>query len=74
MSYEELAATYASLQQMTTFVIVVLLVVGLFVKVAPIGECDKCVHCREERANAVRDTFCPLHRRPRSLCEDQHRD
>lgn len=37
------------LQAIATFVTVLLLAIGLWLKYAPVGECNECDHCRRER-------------------------
>ena len=76
MTLEELTVAYQNLQQISTFAAGMLLLVGLYLALAPIGSCDRCAHCKQERVNRTPRgpiTYCRQHNRPRSECEQEHR-
>lgn len=43
---------------------------GAIVYMLPVGECDKCAHCRERRVADA--TPCPIHRVPAKRCRSFH--
>lgn len=85
MDVSDLARHLADQQSLTLFVAGMLGIGALYLALAPIAECDRCVHCRAERAKATDaasrrlfgmtdDPTCPLHKIPRSTCQKQHED
>ena len=84
MDITDLARQLADQQSLTLFVAGMLGIAALYLALAPISECDRCSHCRSERAKAneaasrrflgIDDPDCPLHKIPRSTCQKQHED
>ena len=37
-----------------------LIVIAPLLAAIPVGECDKCEHCRNERVERALTTFCPV--------------
>ena len=76
MTYDELAQAYFALQGLSTFTAGLLIVVGVLLAAMPIGTCDKCAHCRQQRTKSSGRgpvTYCRQHNKSRSECEDEHR-
>lgn len=88
MDITDLARQLADQQSLTLLVAGMLGIAALYLSLAPISECDRCAHCRTERAKRdeadsrrlfgissdTADPDCPLHRIPRSTCQKQHED
>ena len=75
MTYDELAAALFNAQQWVTLCAFVLLGVGIYLALAPVGSCDRCAHCRQERMDRGlgATTMCPQHGTPRTECREEHR-
>ena len=85
MDIADVARQLADQQSLTILVAGMLGLAALYLALAPISECDRCVHCRNERAKRnerdarrlfgmADDPTCPLHKIPRSTCQSQHED
>lgn len=72
----------SNLGQLIAGMIGVLTLTAIVVYLLPVGECDRCAHCRAERVKRHAearpwlrdDPYCPLHRVRRSTCQAQHED
>ena len=63
----DVAATIEALKGLITFLVAFLATLALYIKMAPIGECDRCDHCRNERLHRSQWARCPVcfkHHRP----------
>ena len=71
MNEVELALAYRNLQELTSFVAMTLIGVGIALALLPVGSCDRCAHCRQERL--AQHGTCPQHGKPYPECRDEHR-
>lgn len=61
--------TVEDLTQWLQFTAALLIFTGFAVALMPVGSCDSCPHCRNQRVPT-----CPIHRCPRSMCERMHKE
>ena len=79
----------SNLGQLIAGLIGVLVLTAIVLALLPVGECDRCPHCRQERLRkrdeqdqlaarlfGIRPTieFCKLHQRPRHECRDEEHE
>lgn len=70
MNEVELALAYRNLQELTSFVAMTLIGVGIALAMLPVSECPACSHCRKERLD---NAWCSQHGRRSKDCRDEHR-
>lgn len=62
--------TYDELREAMTLLTGFTIGVGILIRFLPVGECDKCPHCRTARLTPT--AFCQLHKMPIEQCRGMH--